>query len=109
MSEPDNLVLALLREMRSEIADIRTTMATKADLTELRSEMTSLRADVASDIHRLDAKIETVRRDLSDQISGLRRAVIEYHSSTIGHGVLIGELEGGFAASSATSTLPIDA
>ena len=97
MSEPDNLVLALLREMRSEIADIRATMATmatKADLTELRSEMTSLRADVASDIHRLDAKIETVRRDLSDQISGLRRAVMEYHSSTIGHGVLIGELEG---------------
>jgi hypothetical protein len=91
--EPENLVLALLRDMRSEMANMRENMATRADVGELRSEMNSLRADVASDIHRLDAKIEGVRRDLSDQIGGLRRAVMEYHSSAIGHGVLITELE----------------
>jgi hypothetical protein len=97
MPEPDNLVLALLRDMRSEMADMRAQMATKADIAELRSEMHSelhsLRADVASDIHLLDARIEGVRKDLSDQIGGLRRAVMEYHSSTIGHGVLFSELE----------------
>jgi hypothetical protein len=97
MIEPDTLVLVLLRDMRAEMAGMRGTMATKADIAELRSEMrselTSLRADVASDIHRLDAKIEGVRKDLSDQINGLRRAVVEYHSTVIGHGALITELD----------------
>ncbi|BDV34546.1 hypothetical protein [Methylocystis iwaonis] len=78
--EPENLVLQLLREMRGEMAD-------------MRSEMHSLRADVASDLHMLDAKIGAVRKDLSDQIVGLRRAVVDYHSSVVGHGVIISELE----------------
>lgn len=80
MAEPENLVLQLLREIRGEMAD-------------MRSEMHSLRADVASDIHMLDAKISAVRKDLSDQIVGLRRAVVDYHSSVVGHGVIISELE----------------
>jgi hypothetical protein len=33
------------------------------------------------------------RKELTEQIVGLRRAVIEYHTSVIGHGVLISELE----------------
>jgi hypothetical protein len=93
MPEPDNLVLQVLREMRGDIADVRGKMATKDDIADLRSEMLSLRADVASDIHGLDAKIDTTRKELSDQIIGLRRAVVEYHSAVIGHGVLISELE----------------
>jgi hypothetical protein len=95
--QPENLVLQLLRDMRSEIGDIRQNMATKADLAELgaelRSEMGSLRADVAADLHALDAKIDGTRKDLSEQIVGLRRAVIDYHSSVIGHGNLIADLE----------------
>jgi hypothetical protein len=97
MPEPENLVLALLRDMRSEMAhvrgeitDLRENMATKADVAELRSEMNSelhsLRADVASDMMALEKR-------LSDQIGGLRRAVMEYHSSAIGHGVIITEIE----------------
>lgn len=95
--EPDSLVLRLLREMRAdlgdmraeiteiraEIADVRTVMATKSDL---QSEINSLRADVASDIALL-------RKDVGDQIAGLRQAVTHYHSSVIGHGVLITDLE----------------
>ena len=85
---PENLVLAMLREMRAETAN---------GFADLRSEMQSLRADVASDLHTLDAKIEATaaatRKDLSEQIVGLRRAVVEYHSAVIGHGVLISELE----------------
>lgn len=95
--EPDSLILRLLREMRAEIGDmrgdivdIRAIMATKNDLAEvraeLRSEINSLRADVASDIALL-------RKDVGDQIAGLRHAVTQYHSSVIGHGILISELD----------------
>ena len=86
--EPGNLVLALLRDMRGEIAELRSDM--RGDIAELRSDMhsqlRSLRADVASDILDLEKRINV-------QIGGLRRAVMEYHSSAIGHGVLISEFE----------------
>lgn len=92
-SQPENLVLQLLREMRAD-------MATKTDvarldssiaridgsITDVRSEVQSLRADVASDLM-------TIEKRLSEQIVGLRRAVMEYHSSAIGHGILISEFE----------------
>ncbi len=75
--------------MRAELGDIRSEMATKADLA-------SLRADIASDVHslRADAAADflTTRKELSEQIVGLRRAVIDYHTSVIGHGVIISEL-----------------
>ncbi|HLH51849.1 MAG TPA: hypothetical protein VKV96_21110 [Roseiarcus sp.] len=68
------------------MGDMRGNMATKNDLSELRSELNSLRADMASDLL-------ATRKELGEQIVGLRRAVIEYHTSTIGHGILISELE----------------
>ena len=78
--EPENLTLALLREIRAELADVRENMATKVELTnglaDVRSEIRSLRADVASDMMTLEKR-------LGDQIVGLRRAVMEYHSSAI--------------------------
>ena len=83
--EPDNLTLRLLREIREK-------MATKDDLErfptrdELDSKLNSLRADVASDM-------VLMRKELGEQIVGLRRAVVEYHSTTVGHGILISELE----------------
>jgi cell division septum initiation protein DivIVA len=95
--EPDSLILRLLRDMRAE-------MATKSDIADLRSEMemlraalrsevNSLRADVASDIAVLQAEDKKTRKELGEQISGLHHAVTAYHSSVIGHGVLISELE----------------
>jgi hypothetical protein len=96
--EPESLVLRILNDMRAEMASMRAVMATKDDLAELRaefrSEMHSLRADVASDLATLDAKVDRTRKDLSDQIVGLRRAVVEYHTTVVGHGVLISEMEG---------------
>ncbi len=97
MSEPENLVLMLLREMRGEIGDIRKDMATendvsglkaelKNDIADVRSEVKSLRADVASDLM-------TIEQRLGERITHLNRAVMEYHSSAVGHGVLIGEFE----------------
>jgi hypothetical protein len=87
-TEPESLILQILRQMRAETvtktdlealrADLRAELASKD---ELRSEMHSLRADVASEIL-------STRKELSEQIVGLRRAVIEYHTSVIGQGVL---------------------
>jgi hypothetical protein len=95
--EPENFTLALLRKIdakvdtlrddlsviRDEMAGMRDVMVTKDAL---RSEINSLRADVASDMLNLEKR-------LSDQVVGLRRSVMEYHSSVIGHGVLLTELE----------------
>jgi len=88
--EPASLILELLRQMRAELATKAQLahLATKADLAELatKGELRTLRADVAS-------ALLSTRKELSEQIVGLRRAVIEYHTSVIGHGILISELE----------------
>ena len=64
---------------------------------ELKSDIHSLRADVASDLATMqaknDAEHKATRKQVGEQIVGLRRAVVEYHSVVIGHGVLISELE----------------
>ena len=93
MTEPDNLALQLLRDMRAEIGDMRADMVTKADIADLRSEMGSLRADVTSDFTETRREIAGIRKELGEQVVGLRRAVVEYHTSAIGHGILISELE----------------
>lgn len=91
--EPENFTLASLRKidakvdnLRREMAETREAMATKNDIADVRSEINSLRADVASDLM-------TMEKRLGDQIVGLRRAVMEYHSSAIGHGASLTEFE----------------
>ena len=75
--EPGSLMLQLLHQMRADIGGVRTemvemrsVMSTKDDIAEVRSDMHSLRADVASDLL-------VMRKETSDQIAGLRRAVVE--------------------------------
>ncbi len=76
--------------MRGEVADVRSTMASKEYLdrlgADLRSDMHSLRADVASDLLTLEKR-------LNEQLLALRRSVMEYHSTAVGHGILYSELE----------------
>lgn len=93
MSETENLVLILLREMRAEITEMRADMASKRDLdrvenriADVNARINSLAADVASDLLNMEKR-------LGDQIFTLRRAVMDYHGATLGHGVLIGEFE----------------
>ena len=81
--EPENLVLELLRGIRADVARGQQVDATKE---QLRGEMHSLRADAAADF-------STIRKETIEQIAGLRRAVVEYHSAVLGHGVLISDLE----------------
>ena len=62
--------------------------------------MRTLRADLASDLL-------ATHKELSEQIVGeLRRAVIEYHTTVIGHGVRISEPEAASAGSNSISGLP---
>jgi hypothetical protein len=89
--EPDNLALQLLRGIRGDVADVKVDVrALDAKLedtkAELKADIHTLRTDVASDMLRIE-------KDTRDQIVGLRRAVIEYHSSVVGHGLIISELE----------------
>jgi hypothetical protein len=90
MPEPENMVLHLLQEMRAEIRDMHDAMATKDDLaklrSELRSELHSLGAVVASDMLDMEKR-------MNDQFVTLRRSVMEYHSTAVGHGLLYSELE----------------
>ena len=90
-TEPESLILRMLRDMRAE-------MATKSDIAELKSDMAELKSELKSDMHSLRADVAAdfiaVRKEFGEQISGLRRAVIEYHASVIGHGIIISELEG---------------
>ena len=53
--------------------------------TQLRTEMN----DVRSKIHDLWSQMN----DMRSQIGGLRQQVTEYHSSVLGHGILISELD----------------
>jgi chromosome segregation ATPase len=91
--EPEGLVLQLLRGVRADMATKAELGELKDDLGDLKAEVHSLRADVASDLSTMQAKADAEHKATRDQIVGLRRAVVEYHSAVIGHGVLISELE----------------
>ncbi|HWY83885.1 MAG TPA: hypothetical protein VNY10_18520 [Roseiarcus sp.] len=86
--EPASLILELLRQMRAELGDVR------SDIGDARSDISQVRADMAtqSDLRTLRADVAadllTTRKELGEQIVGLRRAVIDYHTSVIGRGVL---------------------
>ncbi len=79
-TEPENLVLQLLRGLRGDVAKMRAEF--QADL---RAEINSLRADVASDMLNLQTQITTLQMQTSQQIEGLRQTVVQYHSSVVGH------------------------
>jgi chromosome segregation ATPase len=84
--EPESLILELLRQMRAELGDVRSDVSQLRADSATKSDLSMLHADVAADIL-------SNRKELSEQIVGLRRAVVEYHTSVIGHGILISELE----------------
>jgi hypothetical protein len=86
MAEPENLVLMLLREIRADMATKKELADVKNDIADVRSDVKSLAADVATDLM-------TVEKRLSDRINHLNRAVMEYHSSAVGHGVLFSEID----------------
>lgn len=94
--EPESLILELLRKIRADVARVDEKIESKVESVkaELRSEIQSLRADVAADFIAVQKEFVAVRKEMGEQIAGLRRAVVEYHSAVLGHGVLISNLEG---------------
>jgi uncharacterized coiled-coil DUF342 family protein len=94
-NEPENLVLELLRGLRAQMGELRAEMGEIR--AELKADINSLRADVASDLLAMQAKADAehkaTRDEVRERVDGLRRQVFEYHSSVIGHGMLISELE----------------
>ena len=65
----------------------------------LRTEMNDVRSqmhDVRSQMHDVRSQMHDMRSQMNDmrsQIGGLRQQVTEYHSSVLGHGILISELD----------------
>ena len=94
---PDNIVIEHLRGLRADIGDIKSEVRTLKAETVTKSDLRALRADVTSELHSLRADVAsdmlTMQKDTREQIVGLRRAVIEYHSAVVGHGLIISELE----------------
>lgn len=96
-NEPENLVLEVLRGIRKEVGGLRAEMTDMRLEIATKAELNLLRADVASDLVLMQAKNaeehRKTRADTRDQITGLRRAVNEYHLAVVGHGILISALE----------------
>lgn len=59
---------------------------------QLRTEMGGVRSEIG-DIRSEISDIRSEIRDIRSEIGGLRRQVTEYHSSVLGHGILISELD----------------
>ena len=106
MPETENLVLQLLRGLqedvrgiRGEVSEMRVTMARKGDLADMarKADLAELRADLRSEMHSLRADVAsdllTLEKRLNEQNVALRRSVMEYHSTAVGHGLLYSELE----------------
>src|SRR5271163_2268334 len=88
--EEENLALELIRGLRGDVAKLdgeleQTRLGLKD---ELRGEMNSLRADLASNMRafcdRTSAQIEALQKQISEQIEEIRQTV-DYHSAAVGH------------------------
>jgi len=62
--EPQSLVLELLRNIRADVARVD-------------DKVDTLRADIAADLIAVNARIDASRKETSEQIAGLRRAVVD--------------------------------
>jgi hypothetical protein len=86
MNKPENHLLKLTRVIGDEIKEIHQQMATKNDVVDVRSELKSMREDVASDMTVLERRV-------NDRIAHLNHTVMEYRSSSVGYGRLMGEFD----------------
>jgi hypothetical protein len=78
--QPEIIVIEHLRGLRRDIGDIRAEVQTLKAVMATKSDLQSLRADVACDTLAM-------QRDTGEQIVDLRLALIDYHSAAVGHGV----------------------
>jgi len=85
--EDASLILELLRQIRAEFGDVQSHIGQIRADTGAKSDLGTVRADVASDMRTLRADIAAeilaTRKDLSDQIDGLRQTVVEYQAMAL--------------------------
>ena len=67
--------------------------AQEAMRVELRGEIASLRSELRGEIAVLRSDHGRKLDDLAAQVATLRQALTEYHSSVLGHGILISEID----------------
>jgi type II secretory pathway component HofQ len=104
LTEPENLVLKILREMRAEMAtkadiaklesnivDVRSEV--KSEMAGLRSEMKSEFANVAADFIEYDKRLRSVDRRLGEQLFTIRRQLLNVELSLVSHGTTLIELD----------------
>jgi hypothetical protein len=81
--EAASLILELLRQMRAELATKDNLESVRAEVSGVRSEV----ADIKSDVHTLRADVAadilTTRKELGEQIVGLRQTVIDYQAMAL--------------------------
>ena len=83
MSGPNGPDIAAVYQLLTQVA--RTVTGHDRKLDDLSAEVAGLREVVAAHSRKLD--------DLSSGLASLRDAVTHYHSSVLGHGLLISELD----------------
>jgi hypothetical protein len=76
--EPQSLVLELLRNIRADLARVDGKLETAR--MDLRSEIRSLRAEIAAGFGSVNTGIDSARKEICEQIAALRQEVVEYHS-----------------------------
>jgi ABC-type transporter Mla subunit MlaD len=84
MSGPNGPDIAAVYQLLTQVA--HTVAGHDRKLDDLSAEVVSLRETVTAHDRKLD--------DLAAGLASLREAVTHYHSTVLGHGILIGELDG---------------
>ena len=86
-------MLRIPPEMRADVREFRQHSVTKADFAALKAELEEVRTNVISLCADVASDLLVVRKELSEQIVRLRRAVVDYHTTVIGCGMLIGDFD----------------
>ena len=88
MSEPDwRLLMELVRKLTEDMRSVRD------DQQAMREEMKEMRHDLEAQIHDLRLEMKDGFARVDRDIANLRQTVFAYHSSVIGQGALITELD----------------
>ena len=83
MSAPNGPDIAAVYQLLTQVA--HTVAGHDRKLDDLSAEVVSLRETVTTHDHKLD--------DLATSLASLREAMTNYHSTVLGHGILISELD----------------
>ena len=91
MTEGNGIDLGSIYGLLVEVA--KTVSRHDAALLSLQDGLQQLRAEVKSEIGTLRNEFASFRNETRAEFTTLRQTITQYHSSVIGHGILISNLE----------------